>query len=91
MGARIAPRHVYGGPVMSKPSTSFQLGDVITGEPHLYIANPAPSSSDSPAAAIEPAQTSLFNRFFAALRRTFRLGPTPDDSLARALDRAFTP
>jgi hypothetical protein len=76
---------------MHKPSTSFQLGDVTTGEPHLYVANPpAPESlGDSP--ANEPARLNRFRRFIAAVQRTFRLGPTPDDSLARALDRAFLP
>jgi hypothetical protein len=77
---------------MSKPSTSFRLGDVITGEPHLYVANPpapADSLAESPDAA--PVRTSLLKRCVAAIQRAFRLGPTPDDSLARAFDRAFLP
>jgi hypothetical protein len=80
------------GAVMSKPSSSFQVGDVITGEPHLYIANPsalADSLVESPAA--EPAKPNLLKRCFAAVQRPFRVGPTPDESLARALNKAFTP
>jgi hypothetical protein len=73
---------------MHKPSTSFQLGDVITGEPHLYVANPFPFAIES---APTPAKLNPLRRFMAAVQRTFRLGPTPDDSLARALDRAFMP
>jgi len=77
---------------MHKPSASFQLGDVITGEPHLYVANPpAPSDPDVASMASEPPRLNRFRRFTAAVARIFRLGPTPDDSLARALDRAFMP
>ena len=72
---------------MTKPSL-FQLGDVITGEPHLYVANP-PSPTDLLESHAEPATTNPFKRFTATIRRTFRLGPTPDDALAAGLDRAF--
>jgi len=66
----------------------FQLGDVITGEPHLYVASP-PSPTDFLESHAEPATTNPFKRFTATIRRTFRLGPTPDDALAAGLDRAF--
>jgi len=80
------------GAVMSRPSTSFPLGDVMTGEPHLYIAHPsAPSDALVESPAVEPAKLNLLRRFIVAVGRTFRLGPTPDEALARALDRAFTP
>ncbi len=77
---------------MTRPSTSFQLGDVITGEPHLYVANhpspPPESPVESPAAA-QPAETNLLRRCLVAVRRTFRLGPTPEDALAAGLDKTF--
>ena len=77
---------------MHKPSTSFRLGDVITGEPHLYVANPsAPSDALVEPPAAEPTKANLLKRFVAAVQRSFRLGPTPDDSLARALYKAFRP
>jgi len=80
------------GAVMRKPSTSFQLGDVITGEPHLYVPSPsAPSDSFVESPAAEQARLNFFRQFFAGVRRTFRLGPTPEDSLARAFDKAFMP
>ena len=70
---------------MSRPSTSFRLGDVITGEPHLYITNPPASSQDAAPAA----ETNLLKRCAAAIRRTFRLGPTPENALAAGLERVF--
>jgi len=79
---------------MTPPSTSFQLGDVITGEPHLYVANPPSLPSDSPTEPHEvapAAQTNLLKRCAAAMRRTFRLGPTPENALAAGLDRVFLP
>jgi hypothetical protein len=76
---------------MSKPSTLFRLGDVITGEPHLYLANPCASDSFVEAAASEPPKHKLLTRFLAAVQRTFRFGPTPGDALAAGLDRAFMP
>jgi hypothetical protein len=79
---------------MTRPSASFQLGDVITGEPHLYVANPPSSPSEFPVesvAAALPAKTNLLRRYLAAVRRTFRLGPTPTDALAAGLDRTFRP
>ena len=66
----------------------FQLGDVITGEPHLYVANP-PSPTDFSESHAEPATTNPFKRFAVTVRRTFRLGPAPDDALAAGLDKAF--
>ena len=76
---------------MVRRSTSFQLGDVITGEPHLYVANPVSPASDSPIEpqGVAPAETNLFKRCAAAIRRTFRLGPTPENALAAGLDRVF--
>jgi hypothetical protein len=71
---------------MTRPS--FQLGDVITGEPHLYTANPASPPPDSPLeshSVSQPTDTSLLKRFVAAVGRTFRAGPTPEDALAKAL------
>jgi len=79
---------------MSRPSTSFQLGDAITGEPHLYIANPPASPSDTAIESqdVAPAgQTNLLKRCAAAIRRTFRLGPTPENALAAGLERVFMP
>lgn len=73
---------------MTRPS--FQLGDVITGEPHLYTANPASPPPDSPLesqAVWQPPDTSSLKLFVAAIRRIFRVGPTPEDALAKA----FTP
>ena len=75
---------------MRKPSTSFRLGDVITGEPHLYVANPCAPDSPVELTASEPSKHRL-TRFFAAVQRTFRFGPTPGDALAAGLDRAFMP
>jgi hypothetical protein len=77
---------------MNRPSTSFRLGDVMTGEPHLYVANPpSPSESDLQITQTAPASTHPLRRFIAAVQRTFRLGPTPGDALAAGLDRAFMP
>jgi len=77
---------------MVRRSTSFQLGDVITGEPHLYVANP-PSPSTNSAFETEqvsaPADSNRLRRFVGAIRRTFSLGPTPENALAAGLDRVF--
>jgi hypothetical protein len=75
--------------LMTKPSL-FQLGDVITGEPHLYVANPpSPTGFLESWQIAEPVTTNPLKRFTAAVRRTFRLGPTPGDTLAAGRDRAF--
>jgi hypothetical protein len=44
---------------------SFRLGDAITGEPHLYTANPTtpPADPSGEPPASEPKQTSRFRRF----------------------------
>ena len=78
---------------MTRPFTSFRLGDVTTGEPHLYVANPAPLPSDSPTEPHEVAspETNFLKRCAAAVSRTFRLGPTPENALAAGLDRVFLP
>jgi hypothetical protein len=76
---------------MTRPSISFQLGDAITGEPHLYVGNPpapggysaAETKSESQSAACNP-----LKQFAAAIRR-FRLGPAPEDALAAALGKVF--
>ena len=68
--------------------TSFQLGDVITGEPHLYTANPASLSRHSlleSQSVSQPTNKSLLKRFVAAVWRIFCVGPTPEDALAKAL------
>ena len=76
---------------MSRPLTPFQLGDVITGDPHLYVTSPPARSLDS---AVETDQTSpsneshWFERFAAAIRRRFDL-PTPEDTLATSLGKTF--
>ena len=78
---------------MTRPSTSLQLGDVITGEPHLYVANPAAPSSD-PAVETQNAQppgSTPLRRFVAAIRRRLHLGPTPEDALAAGIGKAFMP
>jgi len=68
---------------MTRPLTPFQLGEVISGEPHLYVFNPPARPSDS---AVETDQTShpnephYFKRLAAAVRRRF--GPTTEDALA---------
>jgi hypothetical protein len=79
---------------MTRPLTPFQLGEVISGEPHLYVSNPPITPLDS---AVETDQTSYQNKphglrhFVAALRRRFRLRPTPEDALASALGKMFRP
>jgi hypothetical protein len=78
---------------MTRPSTSFHLGDVTTGEPHLYVANAPSPPGDSPTEPheIAPPATNLLKRCAAAIGRTFRLGPTPENALAAGLDRVFLP
>ena len=77
---------------MTRPVTPFQLGEVITGEPQLYVANPPVPPLEAP---VESDQTThenkphLFKRFAAALRRRFRLGPTPEDAITAALGKTF--
>lgn len=77
---------------MTRPLTPFQLGEVISGEPHLYVSNPSARALDS---AVETDQTSLsneshcFKRFAAAVRRRFR--PTPEDAFATAFVKTFRP
>ena len=71
---------------MTRPLTPFRLGEVITGEPQLYVAN-RPASLDS---AVETGQTKRskerhhFKRFAAAIQRRFRLSPTPEAARATA-------
>jgi hypothetical protein len=77
---------------MTWPSASFQFGDMITGEPHLYVANSSSPPSDAAVAAPEaPVQTSLVKQSVAIVRRTFRLGFPSGDALAAGHDRAFKP
>ena len=80
---------------MPRPlNSSFQLAEVISGEPHLYVSNPPAQPLDS---VIEADQTSHRNKphglkhFVAAVRRRFRLGPTPEEALASALGKTFRP
>ena len=79
---------------MSRSLTPFQLGEVISGEPHLYVASPAARPLD---AAVSTDQTSAsnashcFERFAAAVLRLFRLGPTPEDALATSPGKTFRP
>jgi hypothetical protein len=75
---------------MTGPSTSFRLGDVITGEPHLYVPNPAAPPTDS-AAETNPVPLAPGNplkRLAAAVRRRFRLRPKPEDALAAVVGKA---
>ena len=79
---------------MSRSVTPFQLGDVITGNPHLYLTSPPARPWDS-AAETDQASASneshWFARCAAAVLRVFRIGPTPDDALAAALGKKFRP
>lgn len=78
---------------MIRRSTSFQLGDVITGEPHLYVAHPPAQPTEAAAETnpVPPAACNPLMRFAAAVRRRFRLGPTPEDAFSAALGKAFRP
>ena len=79
---------------MSRSLTPFQLGDVITGNPHLYVTSPSARSLDS---AVSTDQTSAsnaphwFERRATAVLRFFRIGPTPEDALAAALGKTLRP
>jgi hypothetical protein len=79
---------------MSRSFTPFQLGDVITGEPHLYATSHAAQPLD---AAFETDQTSAsnashwFERCTAAVLRFFRMGPTPEGALATSPGKTFRP
>jgi hypothetical protein len=62
---------------MTRRLTSFQLGDVITGEPHLYVGNLPARPSESPVEKHEisqPNESHCFERFVAADTLTSRLG-----------------
>ena len=77
---------------MTRPVTPFQLGEVITGEPQLYVANPPVPPLNSPVAtdqATQQNESHPFKRFAAALRRRLRLGPTPEDAITAALGKTF--
>jgi hypothetical protein len=79
---------------MTRPSTPFHLGEVITGEPQLYVANPPAPPPDTAAEAdqaIPANEPHRFKRFVAAVRRRFRLGPTPEDALTTTLGKALRP
>jgi hypothetical protein len=79
---------------MTRRLTSFQLGEVITGEPHLYVGNPPARPSGSVVEKHETSQPNdshCFKRFVAAVRRRFRLGSTLEDTLTRPLGNAFRP
>lgn len=72
----------------------FQLGEVVTGEPHLYVANPPAAPLDSTAETDQipqAAPTNSLKRFAAAIRQLFRHGPTAEDALATALGKVFRP
>jgi hypothetical protein len=79
---------------MTRRLTLFQLGDVITGEPQLYVANPPALAAESVAETSpvsQPAACNPLKRFAAVIRRHLRLGPTPEDALAAAFGKAFRP
>ncbi len=85
---------LWGGTTMSRSLTPFKLGDVITGDPHLYVTSPPARPLDS---AVETDQTSAsnephwFERCAAAVLRLFRMGPTPEDALAASPGKTFRP
>ena len=75
---------------MTRPS--FKLGDVITGEPHLYVANPPAPPADTAAEPPPASELKNTNPFRRALARCmFVFGSTRDDALAAALDKAPRP
>jgi hypothetical protein len=79
---------------MIRPSTSFHLGEVITGEPQLYVGNPSTLHADSDTetnSVPQPGNSHPLKRFVAAVQRRFRTGPTPEDALATGLGKAFRP
>lgn len=74
---------------MTRSSTPFQLGEVISGEPHLYVANPPAPPADSfveQPPASEPKETSPLRRF--ATWCVFVVG---HGALAAAFDKALRP
>ena len=77
---------------MTRPLPPFRLGEVISGEPHLYVSNPSVSDS-----AIQTDQTShpnephYFKRLAAAVRWRFHVGLTTADATATMARKAFRP
>jgi len=77
---------------MIRSSTPFHLGEAISGEPHLYVANPSAPPLEHPALETDlprPLPSNYFQRFAVAIWRRVSLGPTPEDALTTALGKAF--
>ena len=76
------------------PRPWLQPGDVITGEPQLYVTNRACQTFNftvEPQAISQVAKANLVKRFTAAVRRNFSLGTTPEVALTAGIDKAFAP
>jgi len=68
---------------MTTPSSSFHLGDVITGEPHLYRdIRSLPDVACRQGEAARAAQPSFLTEFIATARQILSTAPRPQQALA---------
>jgi hypothetical protein len=80
---------------MTRPRTPFQLADVISGEPHLYVSHPATRALDCE--LIEADQRALsksrvrFTQAAATLLGRLRAYSTSQEALGAATGKALDP